>query len=58
MRVLLQNIILPFWVEDEEILASAVDKMRRSGLDPRTLHFRLYKKSWDARKRNEIKVVC
>lgn len=58
MRVLLQNIILPFWVEDEEILASAVDKMRRSDLDPRTLHFRLYKKSWDARKRNEIKVVC
>lgn len=57
MRVLIQNVILPFWAEDEEILECAADKMRRLGINTRTLHFRVYKKSFDARKKNDIKSV-
>ena len=58
MKLLLQNIILPFDADDSEIISFSADKMRRSGFDPRTLHFRIYKKSFDARHRDDIKAVC
>lgn len=32
--------------------------MKRVGLEPSQLHFRLYKKSTDARKKKDIRVVC
>ena len=57
MRIILQNVILPFGAEDDEIIEAAADKMRRLGVNTRTLHFELYKKSFDARKKHEIKSV-
>ena len=57
MRIILQNVILPFGAEDEEIIEAAADKMRRLGVNTRTLHFELYKKSFDARKKQDIKSV-
>lgn len=58
MKLLIQNIILPFSADDGEIVSVAAQKMRRSGIDPRTLHFQIYKRSFDARHKNDIKSVC
>jgi len=57
MRIILQNVILPFGADDGEIIEAAADKMRRLGVNTRTLHFELYKKSFDARKKHDIKSV-
>lgn len=43
---------------DEDIIKKAKDKMKRAGVLPSTLHFRLYKRSVDARKRDDIRFVC
>ncbi len=43
---------------EKEICAEAERKMKRTGVFTQTLHFRLYKKSVDARKRNQIFLVC
>ncbi len=43
---------------EEEIIKKAKDKMKRVGLSTATLHFRLYKKSVDARKRDDVSFVC
>ena len=58
MKLLLQNIILPFYAEDGDIINVAAERMKRSGVDPRTLHFQIYKKSFDARRKDDIKAVC
>ena len=57
-RFLVTDLSFPFDVGDEEILNSAAVKMKRAGVDSRMLHFRLYKKSLDARKKENIRVVC
>ena len=57
MKLILQNIVKPFYAEDDEIISAAADKMRRLGINPRALHFELYKKSIDARRKSEIKSV-
>jgi len=44
--------------DETEILKKAKDKMKRAGFSISTLHFRLYKKSVDARKRDRIRFVC
>ncbi|MBQ2734482.1 MAG: hypothetical protein IJF33_01480 [Clostridia bacterium] len=41
-----------------EILKKAKDKMKRVGLSTAALHFRLYKKSVDARRREEVHFEC
>ena len=43
---------------EQEILNKARDKMKRAGIPTSTLHFRLYKKSVDARRREDIRFVC
>ena len=48
---------MPFWAEDEEIINCASEKMRRLGQETQALHFRVYKKSIDARKKRDIKSV-
>ncbi len=58
MKLLVQNISAPFWAEDEEIITTAKDKIKRAGLSTEALDFRIYKKSFDARKKNDIKAVC
>ena len=40
----------------EEVLKRAKDKMKRAGISTSTLHFQLYKKSIDARKRNDVRL--
>ena len=57
MKLLLQNIVLPFWAEDEEIVEIAKEKAKRLGIDTRALRFELHKRSVDARKKHDIKSV-
>ena len=58
MKILLQNIITPFWAEDEEIIDVAVGKVKKAGLLLQSSRAQIYKKSFDARKKAEIKSVC
>lgn len=44
--------------DHEEILKKAKDKMKRAGLSTASLHFRLYKKSVDARRREDVRFEC
>lgn len=55
---IVSNLSLPFDAEENEIINSAQKKMKRVGVSPTMLHFRLYKRSIDARKRKDIRVVC
>lgn len=55
---LISGISLPFSCEESEIINSAKLRMKRAGVDPSQLHFRLYKKSIDARKKQDIRFVC
>ena len=55
---IVSNISLPFASDEVEIINNAEQRMKRAGVDPAPLHFRLYKKSIDARKKNDIRVVC
>ena len=55
---IVSNLSLPFNVDEGEIVSLAQKKMKRVGLSPSMLHFRLYKRSIDARKRDDIRVVC
>lgn len=57
---IISDLSLPFDTPDieNEIINLAKKRMKRVGADPAQLHFRLYKKSLDARKNNCIKVVC
>ena len=57
-KILLNGIVLRHDAGNNEILLAAAEKMKRAGVNPRQLHFRLYKKSFDARRRGEIKCVC
>ena len=43
---------------DDDILQKARDKMKRAGLSTSSLHFRLYKKSVDARRRDDLRFEC
>lgn len=43
---------------DDEILKQAAIRMKRAGISSRSLHFRLYKRSVDARKKERILLVC
>lgn len=55
---IVSNISLPFTCNDGEIIDCATRRMKRVGVDPAQLHFRLYKKSIDARKKQDIRAVC
>ena len=55
---IVSNISLPFTCNDGEIIDCATRRMKRVGVDPAQLHFRLYKKSIDARKKHDIRAVC
>ena len=56
-RYLLGGIRLSPDADDGEVLECAAKKMKRLGIPARSLHFRLYKRSVDARKRDDIKLV-
>ncbi len=57
-KFIISNISLPFTCDDGEIIKTAEQRMKRAGVNPSPLHFRLYKKSIDARKKQDIKTVC
>ena len=58
MKILLQNIIMPFTAEDTEIIDLASRRMADAGLDVSSFELNIYKKSFDARRKNDIKSVC
>lgn len=55
---LVSNLSLPFDAEDSAFLHIAGQKMKRMGISPDMLHFQIYKKSIDARNKEDIKAVC
>lgn len=57
-KLLIGNIRVPVDATEAEILKKATDKMKRAGISTTSLHFRLYKKSVDARKKEDIRFVC
>ena len=57
-KLLIGNVRVSPDATESEILKKAKDKMKRAGLAVPTLHFRLYKKSIDARHRDDVRLVC
>lgn len=55
---LVSGISMPFDTAEQEFINCAEKKMKRAGIDPGMLHFRLYKRSIDARKNDDIRAVC
>lgn len=56
-EAIVEGISVPVGTSEADVLAVAEKKMKRSGMPVGTLHFRLYKKSVDARKRGDIRMV-
>lgn len=54
----ISGISIPVTASDEVAVKKAKDKMKRAGINPSTLHFQLYKRSVDARRREDIRFVC
>lgn len=57
-RYLLSGVSVPISAVADEICNEARIQMKRKGLSTRSLHFRLYKRSVDARKKEDIRFVC
>ena len=58
LALLLSDIRAPFDATEEQIIQIAKEKMKRAHLSCAGLHFRIYKKSFDARRKNDIRAVC
>ena len=56
-KYIISGLSLPYTAEDEEFLALAKTKMKRAASAAR-FRFFVYKRSIDARKKNDIRVVC
>ncbi len=54
---LIEGISVPVGTSESDVLHRAEQKMKRAGMATGSLHFRLYKKSVDARKRGDIRLV-
>ena len=57
-KLLLERIRVSVDASDEIIANKAKEKMKRAGINTSTLHFRLYKKSIDARNKEDIRFEC
>ncbi len=57
-KLLIGGISISPDADETEILKKAKDKMKRAGFSTSTLHFRLYKKSVDARRRDRVRLIC
>ena len=55
--VLVNGISLPLSDETEDAYKIAAAEMKRAGISPARIHFSVYKRSVDARKKDEIKLV-
>ena len=56
-QFLIGGISVSVLADDEIVLKKAKEKMKRAGISPSTLHFRLYKRSVDARRRDDVRFV-
>ncbi len=57
-KILVEGIRTGIDCTDEMIANKAFEKMKRAGISTSTLHFRLYKKSIDARNKKDIRFEC
>ena len=57
-EAVIEGVSVPVGTPEADILRKAAAKMKRCGTDTGSLHFRLFKKSVDARKRDDIRLVC
>ena len=57
-QIVISGISVDFRADEQDILKAAADKMKRAGCNPAGLHFQIYKRSIDARRHNDIRVVC
>ena len=57
-KLLIERIRVGIDSSDEMIANKAKEKMKRAGINISTLHFRLYKKSIDARNKEDIRFEC
>lgn len=57
-KILIGGIRVSIDATEDVILNKAREKMKRAGLSTSTLHFRLYKRSIDARRRDDIRFEC
>ena len=57
-KLLVERIRASIDSTEEMIVNKAKEKMKRAGIHTSTLHFRLYKKSIDARRREDIRFEC
>ena len=57
-KILIERIRVGIDSADEVITNKAKEKMKRAGINTSTLHFRLYKKSIDARNKQDIRFEC
>ncbi|MBQ9132613.1 MAG: hypothetical protein IJX62_09125, partial [Clostridia bacterium] len=57
-QILIGNVRVSVDAGEEAVLKKAKDKMKRAGISTTTLHFRLYKKSVDARRKEDIRFEC
>ena len=55
-KLLIRGIRVSPDVPEQEVLKKAKDKMKRAGISTAALHFRLYKKSVDARRRDDVRL--
>ncbi len=55
--LLISGISLSLEADETEALSTAASEVKRAGINPAQLHFRIYKKSIDARKKNDIRLV-
>ena len=58
IKFLMERIRVSIDSSDEMIANNAEEKMKRMGINTSTLHFRLYKKSIDARNKQDIRFEC
>lgn len=58
IKFLMERIRVSIDSSDEMITNNAEEKMKRMGINTSTLHFRLYKKSIDARNKQDIRFEC
>ena len=57
-QAVIEGVSVPVGTSEADILSRAKMKMKRLGADTGSLHFQLFKKSVDARKRDDIRLVC
>lgn len=56
-KILLSGISLDFRAGEQDVFKVSANKLKQAGYDPAGLHFRIYRRSVDARRRSDIRAV-